>query len=228
MKKMKIISKRIALCYSCMKEHEVQVVEVEENGTFKNEMVSFRANYEYCSNIDEYSETEEMLKLNSLAQKDAYRKKVKLLTSAEIRTIRDKYGISQKEFSEVLDWGKATITRYENHHVQDRAHDEILRMIDSDPQWFIGMLERAKERIMPKAYIKYYRKASEQIEKKRNRYEYNVVISMKTNDHDHFSGEIEKATNSTSYGYGLKNNTICEDSYKSNSMIVAQDLLIAV
>lgn len=50
--------------------------------------------------------------------------------------IRDKYEVSQKDFSEVLDWGRATITRYENHQVQDRAHDDVLRTIDSDPKWF--------------------------------------------------------------------------------------------
>ena len=75
-------------CASCMEDHEVQVIEVEESGTFKGERVSFIAVYEYCSNTEEYSETEEMMRINSLAQKDAYRSKVGLLTSGEIRAIR--------------------------------------------------------------------------------------------------------------------------------------------
>ncbi len=53
-----------------------------------------------------------------------------LLTSDEIIKIREKYGISQKEFSEVLGWGgRATITRYENHQVQDRVHDDVLKKL---------------------------------------------------------------------------------------------------
>jgi DNA-binding transcriptional regulator YiaG len=66
------------------------------------------------------------------------------LTSNEIISLREKYGVSQKDLSEILDWGKATITSYENHQVQDRAHDDILRKIDPDPEWFIEMLKRAK------------------------------------------------------------------------------------
>ena len=127
------------LCVLCMEEHEVDIVEVVDEEFFKGEEVTFPATYEYCSCADEYLETEEMMKTNSLAMKDAYREKVGLLTSREIIAIREKYGISQKDFSEVLDWGKATITRYENHQVQDRAHDDVLRKIDSDPKWFLEM-----------------------------------------------------------------------------------------
>jgi hypothetical protein len=58
-----------------MEEHEVDTVEVLDNEVFKNEEVSFTATYEYCSNADEYLETEDMIKTNSLSMKDAYRKK---------------------------------------------------------------------------------------------------------------------------------------------------------
>ena len=144
---MRTIRKELKQCFSCMEEHEIEIVEVEETDTFKGESVTFNAIYEYCVNADEYSETEELMRSNSLAQKDAYRNKVGLLTSNEIKRIREKYMISQKEFSEVLGWSPATIIRYENHQVQDRAHDDILRKIDSDPQWFIELLERAKKNI---------------------------------------------------------------------------------
>lgn len=33
------------------------------------------ATYEYCSNADEYLETEEMIKVNSLAMKGAYQER---------------------------------------------------------------------------------------------------------------------------------------------------------
>ena len=149
------------LCLICMEEHEVDTVEVMETEFFKDEEVSFTATYEYCSNADEYLETEEMIKANSLAMKDSYREKVGLLTSGEIIEIRKKYDVSQKDFSEILDWGRAIITRYENHQVQDRAHDDVLRKSDYDPKWFLEMLKRAKERISNKAFVKYYHEASE-------------------------------------------------------------------
>ncbi len=167
---MNILKREKKLCLICMEEHDVDTVEVVETEVFKDEEVSFTAVYEYCSNADEYLETEEMIKINSLAMKDAYREKVGLLTSGEIIDIREKYGVSQKDFSEILEWGRATITRYENHQIQDRAHDDVLRKIDYDPKWFLEMLERAKGRISEKAFDKYYHEASEQFKKKRNQY----------------------------------------------------------
>jgi hypothetical protein len=72
---MKKIKSEKKLCLICMEEHEVDTVEVLDNEVFKNEEVSFTATYEYCSNADEYLETEDMIKTNSLSMKDAYRKK---------------------------------------------------------------------------------------------------------------------------------------------------------
>lgn len=153
-----------------MEVHDVDNVEVMETEIFKDVEVSFTAVYEYCSNGDEYLETEELVKTNSLAMKDAYRKKVGLLTSGEIIEIRKKYQVSQKDLSEILCWGRATITRYENHQVQDRAHDYVLRKINSDPKWFLEMLKSAKGRISEKAFNKYYHQASKQFKNEHGRY----------------------------------------------------------
>lgn len=158
------------LCLICMDEHEVQTVILEDIEEFKGEEVSFDATYEYCVHADEYLETEDMIKANSLAMKDAYREKAGLLTSQEIIGIREKYEVSQKDFSEILDWGRATITRYENHQVQDRAHDDVLRKIDLDPKWFLQMLSRAKGEISDKAYDKYHKLASTEFRRMKNRY----------------------------------------------------------
>lgn len=168
---MKYENREVKLCDSCMEQHEVYTVKLEEKGTFKGELVDFSAIYEYCSILDEYSENEALMRMNNLSQKDAYRIKVGLLTSYEIKEIRDQYQISQKDFSEVLCWGGATITRYENHQVQDRAHDDILRKIKSDPKWFLEMLERAKGRIALKAYTAYYSNTLNLLEKISNPYD---------------------------------------------------------
>ena len=77
------INSEIRLCLICMEEHEVDTIEVVETEIFNDEEVSFTVTYEYCPNADEYLETEEKIKANSLAMKDAYREKVGLLTSAE-------------------------------------------------------------------------------------------------------------------------------------------------
>ena len=167
---MKILKSEDKLCLSCMEEHEVDIVEVMEHVGFKGVEIDFNATYEHCSKSDEYFANEDMIRANDLAVKDTYREKIGLLTSKEIVSLREKYGVSQKDFAEILDWGMATITRYENHQVQDRAHDDILRKISADPQWFIEILNRAKNRLSPKAFDYYYRTASAQYRKRKNQY----------------------------------------------------------
>ncbi len=189
---MRTIKSEKKLCLACMEEHEVQTIILIDNEEFKGAEVTFDATYDYCSHTDEYLETEEMIKANSLAMKDAYRGKVGLLTSIEIIGIRDKYGVSQKDFSEILNWGRATITRYENHQVQDRAHDDVLRKIDSDPKWFLQILKRAEGAISEKAFKKYLQAASLEFRKTQNRYLMDSIKALYANySDDLITGGVE-------------------------------------
>ena len=199
---MRIIKNEFKQCPSCMEEHNVQIVEVEEKATFKGVNVVFLATYEYCSNSEEYWETEEMLRANSLAIKDAYRKIVGLLTSYEIKAIREKYGISQSDFSDVLGWGSKTITRYENHQVQDRAHDDILRKIVCDPKWFLDMLERARDKVSS-GYLNYYKNALELMYK--GKYAYSFTNTTYNFDSSSFSAEKRNKNSCSGPSYSLDN-----------------------
>lgn len=167
---MRVLKTTNKLCLSCMKKHLVKEIEVVEDNIFRNENIEFKAVYEYCTNTEEYIESEEMIRINDLSMKDAYRKKMNLLTSVEIKEIREKYCISQKDFSDILGWSKATITRYENHQVQDIAYDDILRKIDSDPNWFLQLLKRAEGKLSPKMYNKYLSNAKRIFSENRNSY----------------------------------------------------------
>lgn len=192
---MKVISKEHKLCLSCMKEHDISIVEIGEETSFKAVRIQFTATYEYCSNTDEYFETEEMLKANNFAVKDAYRIEVGLLTSCEIKSIRNKYGISQKDFTEILDWGGATITRYENNQVQDRAHDDILRKIDSDPKWLLDMVIRAYRKHPKKAFEGYIQRINEEYNKKKNQYLMDAICALYADLHEEFTGGISLCLN---------------------------------
>lgn len=181
-----------------MKEHEVDTVEVLDTEIFKGEEVSFISTYELCADADEYLESEEMIRANSLAMKDAYRKKMGLLTSSEIIELRGQYGVSQKDFSEILDWGRATITRYENHQVQDRVHDDVLKKMNSDPKWFLEMLKRAKGRISDKAFTKYLHEGKEQFKKRKNQYLTDSIQAIYADlDDKDFTGNTELNLNKT-------------------------------
>ena len=126
---MKIMKSEKRFCTCCMEEHEVKTVLVLEQATFKNVKVDYEAIYSYCDVAEELYMDEQQIQENDVRVKDAYRKEQGLLTSSEIYNIRSKYGISQRDFCILLGWGGKTITRYEGHQVQDKAHDTILSKI---------------------------------------------------------------------------------------------------
>jgi len=72
---MKIIKTINKLCPLCMKTHKVNIVKVIETENYKNKEISYEAIYEYCSNTDEYLETEEMIRKNFKSLKNTYIKK---------------------------------------------------------------------------------------------------------------------------------------------------------
>lgn len=149
---MKIISRILQRCYMCSETHDVLIVEETQKTNYKGVEIVYSGVYEYCEHVDEMFESEEMINVNRLKLIDVYRERVGLYTSKQIVALREKYKLSQKDFSEMLEWGLATITRYENHQVQDRVHDDVMRKLDMDPVWFIELLERSKDRLKPKVY----------------------------------------------------------------------------
>ena len=90
-----------AFCPFCMKMHEHQERRLEEINIINGTEVKYLATYDYCPVTDEYSASEQQMRLNDIAQKDAYRKVKGLLTSTEISAILSKYQISQSDFSEI-------------------------------------------------------------------------------------------------------------------------------
>ena len=167
---MKIMKSEKRFCTCCMEEHEVKTVFVLEQATFKNVKVDYEAIYSYCDVAEELYMDEQQIQENDVRVKDAYRKEQGLLTSSEIYNIRSKYGISQRDFCILLGWGGKTITRYEWHQVQDKAHDTILRKIDGDSEWFLSLLSDAKKSLSVETYQKYLDAATALYEKNQDLY----------------------------------------------------------
>ncbi len=167
---MKIIKSKKRLCTCCMEEHEVKTVLVMDHATFKNTGVDYEASYLFCDLAEELFMDEQQMQDNDLRMKDSYREKEGLLTSAQISGIRAKYGISQSDLCVLLGWGGKTITRYESHQVQDKAHDTILKKIDQDPEWFLSLLNEAKNSLSVESFQKYLEAATSLYEEDQDAY----------------------------------------------------------
>jgi len=64
----------------------------------------------------------------------AFRREARLLTPEEIREGREKLGLTQKEFANLLGVGEATISRWETGaQIQQRAMDRFLRVCLASP-----------------------------------------------------------------------------------------------
>ena len=160
-----------------MEEHEVQRIVTAESNVFKGVSVAYNAEYFYCDRADETYADEQQISSNDIAMKNAYRKKMRLLTSHQIAAIRARYGISQSDLCLLLGWGRKTITRYESHQVQDIAHDTILRKLASDPEWFLQLLQAEKESFSAASYAKYAEAGTVLFEKNHDLYLKSTILS---------------------------------------------------
>ena len=79
-----------------------------------------------CAECGEELFNEELDSATLINAYNEYRRRHKLLLPEEIRKIREQYGLSQRSFAKLLNWGDKTIRRYENGAVQDRAHNSLL------------------------------------------------------------------------------------------------------
>lgn len=111
----------------------------------KGEEVTYEERFYFCANADENEnefETGAMTNENLLNARNAYRRKMGLLTSDEIVAIRECYGLSQVDLAKLLGWGEATISRYESKAIQDEAYDVMLRLVKDNPLQALEFLKK--------------------------------------------------------------------------------------
>lgn len=91
---------------------------------------------------------------NDMRLYDIYKKQVNLLTSSEIKSIRKKYEMNQKEFSQAIGLGEITIHRFENGSIQTESVDSIIRLSDN-PDIMYSFLIKNQSNFEENEYIKF-------------------------------------------------------------------------
>lgn len=139
-------------CPFCDKEHEVEVIKEKSTMLIKGKKVEYDKVVYYCGEEDEEFCPSKIMDQNLLRARDSYRKSEGLLTSSEIKQIREKYKLTQKEYSNLLGWGDVTIQRYETKKIQDSTYDSIMRLTLENPSYCLNMLESNKNKFSEKRY----------------------------------------------------------------------------
>lgn len=116
-------------CDNCKKEVEVNTIIKRESYNVYGEEIEVDAKILVCAECEEELFCEELDTETLNAVYKIYREKHKLLFPAEIREIREQYGLSQRSFARILNWGDKTICRYENGSIQDKAHNSLLLLL---------------------------------------------------------------------------------------------------
>jgi len=113
-------------CEVCNKEVDTKIITKKESYNVCGEMIEVDADILVCADCGEEFFCEELDNQTLVKAFHIYRKKHKLLLPEEIKKIREQYGLSQRSFAKLLNWGDKTICRYENGAIQDKAHNSLL------------------------------------------------------------------------------------------------------
>lgn len=118
----------ITFCPNCEIETKQEFVEKIQELNIRGEMIQVYLQYNHCEECGEEYEIprEDYDPLKSAYH--AYRIKKGFLQPEEIKGLRKKYLLTQKELSELLGIGITTLIRYESGALQTDAHDQVIRM----------------------------------------------------------------------------------------------------
>jgi putative zinc finger/helix-turn-helix YgiT family protein len=115
------------LCPNCELETEVQEFRGKETIVVRGEGIEVDTKYFTCSVCSENFENTRDHDGLVLAY-EAYRHQHGLLSPDEMKAWRKNHGLTQKELGQILSWGGATLSRYENGALQSEAHEKLLRL----------------------------------------------------------------------------------------------------
>lgn len=113
-------------CEECRKEVNTRITIKREVYNVCGESIEVDAQILTCVECGEEFFCEEFDSKTLENAYNKYRERYKLLHPEEIKKIREQYGLSQRSFAKLLNWGDKTIHRYENGSIQDKAHNSLL------------------------------------------------------------------------------------------------------
>ena len=113
-------------CEECGREVETKIITKKECYDVCGEQIEVDALVLVCAECEEELYCEELDNATLTRAYNEYRRRHRLLFPDEIKKIREKYGLSQRGFAKLLNWGDKTICRYENGSIQDKAHNSLL------------------------------------------------------------------------------------------------------
>ena len=112
--------------------------------TYKGQSVTIQMPGWYCADSGESIHTDEDMAVSDAALKSLKIKVEKLLTPDEIKRIRQKLGLTQREAGEVIGGGPNAFQKYESGDVLlSKGMSNFLRMLEKHPEEVRELKEQA-------------------------------------------------------------------------------------
>lgn len=128
-------------CEECGKEVETKIIIKTEHYDVCGDPIEVDAQVLVCADCGEEFFCEELDNATLVNAYNKYRRNHKLLFPEDIKKIREQYGLSQRSFAKLLNWGDKTIYRYENGSLQDKAHNSLLLFLRDPENMKIYLME---------------------------------------------------------------------------------------
>ena len=117
-----------AFCPNCEKETKQEFLDRIEEINIRNETIPIHMEYYQCEECGEDFEIPRPDYDPLDAAYREFRNRKRMVQPEEIKKFRKELGLTQKELSEILSIGIATLNRYENGALQSEAHDLVIRL----------------------------------------------------------------------------------------------------
>ena len=140
------IKRILYFCPLCEEKHEIVEISYYDKAIVKSKEVEYLKRSYYCEIENEEFTPDTLMDYNLNEAREIYRKSENLLTSAQIKEIRDLYGLTQKEYANLLGLGDVTIQRYESRSIQDPTYDDLMRLTKENPAYCLELLNKNKEK----------------------------------------------------------------------------------
>ncbi len=132
------------ICPKCEKEANLEEVHGTESIEVRNEPIEVEVRYYRCLECrDEFDDPRGLDDPVDRAYRE-YRRRHGMTQPEDMTEFRKRYNLTQGELANLLGWGLATLSRYENGALQDEAHDKALRLA-MEPENLLRLIEAKPE-----------------------------------------------------------------------------------
>jgi len=113
-------------CPKCNTENSIASITLPEEYEIRGETIQVEITLLQCKECGEEFYSPEDDPFDAAYRR--YRSLHNMVQPEDFKAFREHYSLTQRELSDLLGWGGATISRYENGALQDEAHDKTMRL----------------------------------------------------------------------------------------------------